>query len=147
MYQERKSLHRAYLKDEPELRRRHKGDRWLLIICALLLTIGLTVIYAIGPALSALNNVSSTYFTFKQLLAIGLSVVGFIIAATVPLKYWKIHYKWILGLAIFATLLAVVLPVNPQYPAHRWVRLGGFSFQSVELLKFGIIIWLSLIHI
>jgi len=143
MYQERKSLHRAYLKDEPELGRRHKGDRWLLIICALLLTIGLTVIYAIGPALSAINNVSSTYFTFKQLLAIGLSVVGFIIAATVPLKYWKIHYKWILGLAIFATLLAVVLPVNPQYPAHRWVRLGGFSFQSVELLKFSIIIWFA----
>jgi len=35
------------------------------------------------------------------------------------------------------------MPVNPSYPAHRWVRLGIFSFQSVELLKFAILIWLA----
>ncbi len=35
------------------------------------------------------------------------------------------------------------MPVNPLYPAHRWVRLGSFSFQSVELVKFAVMIWLA----
>jgi cell division protein FtsW len=35
------------------------------------------------------------------------------------------------------------MPVNPQYPAHRWVRFGSLSFQSVELLKFALLIWLA----
>jgi cell division protein FtsW len=42
-----------------------------------------------------------------------------------------------------ATVLALIMPVNPNYPAHRWVRLGSLSFQSVELLKFAVLIWLS----
>jgi cell division protein FtsW len=46
-------------------------------------------------------------------------------------------------LAGLATLMALLLPVDPAYPAHRWVRLGGFSFQSVELLKFAVLIWLA----
>jgi cell division protein FtsW len=45
--------------------------------------------------------------------------------------------------AAVATLLAIVLPVNPNYPAHRWVRLGSFSFQSVEVLKFALLVWLA----
>jgi cell division protein FtsW len=35
------------------------------------------------------------------------------------------------------------MPVNEQYPAHRWIRMAGFSFQSVELLKFAGILWLA----
>jgi cell division protein FtsW len=42
-----------------------------------------------------------------------------------------------------ATTLALIIPVNPAYPAHRWVRLGSLSFQSVELVKFAILIWLA----
>ena len=143
MHPERRRLHRAYIKDEPQLGRRHKPDYWLVVICAFLLVIGLTVLYAIGPALSILNNVSTSYYTNRQLIAIVLSVVVFLIFSSVPLHIWKQHYKIILGVALMGTLLAIVLPVNPQYPAHRWVRLGGLSFQSVELLKFAIIIWFA----
>lgn len=143
MQPERRRINRAYIKDEPQLGRRHKPDYWLVVICAFLLVIGLTVLYAIGPALSILNNVSTSYYTNRQLIAIALSVIVFLIFSIVPLHIWKQHYKIILGIALMGTLLAVVMPVNPQYPAHRWVRLGGLSFQSVELLKFAIIIWFA----
>jgi cell division protein FtsW len=49
----------------------------------------------------------------------------------------------LLAVAAFATLVALVMPVNPSYPAHRWVRLGSLSFQSVELVKFAVLIWLA----
>ncbi|MGH7193284.1 MAG: FtsW/RodA/SpoVE family cell cycle protein, partial [Candidatus Saccharimonadales bacterium] len=73
----------------------------------------------------------------------GLSAVAFMITYKVPLVWWRRIYKPLLIAAGAATLLALVLPINPAYPAHRWVRLGGLSFQSVELVKFAVLIWLS----
>jgi len=125
------------------LGRKHRPDYWLLIWCAVLLAIGLVVVYAISPALSVAYHVSSNYYVSKQLLAIGLSLVAFVITARVPLMWWRQAYKPLLVVAGLATLLAMALPVNPAYPAHRWVRLGGLSFQSVELLKFAVMIWLA----
>jgi cell division protein FtsW len=126
-----------------DLGRRHRPDFWLLILCAGLLCIGLIVVYAIGPALSMVHHVSSSYYVGKQMIAILLSLVAFGITAKVPLTYWRQAYKPIVIIAAFATLLALVMPVNPAYPAHRWVRLGAFSFQSVELVKFAVLLWLA----
>jgi cell division protein FtsW len=125
------------------LGRKHRPDYWLLTLCVTLLAIGLIVVYAISPALSAANHVGSSYYVGKQLLAIGLSAVAFIITSQVPLGWWRQAYKPLLVIAGVATLLALILPVNPAYPAHRWVRLGNFSFQSVELVKFAVMIWLA----
>jgi cell division protein FtsW len=103
----------------------------------------LIVVYAISPALAITNNVSADYYVDKQAIAIALSLVAFAVTAKVPLKTWRRAYKPLLIFAGLATLLALALPVNPLYPAHRWVRLGSFSFQSVELVKFAGMIWVA----
>ena len=134
------------LNSRPEptpVSRRHKPDYWLVILCVILLTIGLVVVYAISPALSESAHVSGNYYVFKQLIAIGLSLVAFLATSQIPLDTWRRIYKPLLVVAGLATLVALVMPVNPNYPAHRWVRLGSFSFQSVELLKFAVLIWLA----
>ena len=125
------------------LGRKHRPDYWLLILCAALLAIGLIVVYAIGPALSIAHHVSSSYYVGKQLIAISLSVVAFLVTLKVPLSWWRQTYKPLLIVAGLATLLALIMPVNPAYPAHRWVRLGSFSFQSVEVVKFAVMVWLA----
>jgi len=126
-----------------ELGRRHKPDYWLVAFCSILLAVGLIVVYAISPALSASAKVSSNYYVTKQLIAIALSLVAFAITAQIPLARWRQWYKPLLVVAALVTLIAIVMPVNVQYPAHRWMRLGSFSFQSVELLKFALLIWLA----
>jgi cell division protein FtsW len=126
-----------------DLGRKHKPDYWLVALCVLLLAIGMMVVYAISPALSASTRVSGNYYVFKQLIAIGLSLVAFMVTSQIPVKYWRQAYKPLLILAGLTTLVAIAMPVNPQYPAHRWVRLGGLSFQSVELLKFALLMWLA----
>jgi cell division protein FtsW len=126
-----------------ELGRRHRPDFWLLVLCAVLLAIGLIVVYAIGPALGRTQHVSSSYYVNKQLLAIGLSLVAFVVTSRIPLQWWRQAYKPLLAVAGIATALALIIPVNPAYPAHRWVRLGSFSFQSVELVKFAVMIWFA----
>jgi cell division protein FtsW len=129
--------------DDSASARRHKPDYWLVTLCVILLAIGLVVVYAISPALSESAHVGNNYYVFKQLIAIGLSLVAFLVTSQVPLRRWKQLYKPLLVVAGVATLIALVMPVNPSYPARRWVHLGSFSFQSVELLKFAVLIWLA----
>jgi cell division protein FtsW len=123
--------------------RRHRPDYILLILMLMLLGIGVIVVYAISPALAAEGTTSASYFVTHQILAIILGLVAFVIIDRVPIEYWQKLTKPLLILSGFATLLALVMPVNTQYPAHRWIRIGTFSFQSVELLKFALIIWLA----
>lgn len=131
-------------RSRPEVQaRRHRPDYWLLVIVAFLVVIGLTVVYAISPALSATSGGSANHYVSRQILAIGLSIVAFFVTARVPLRQWQRWQKPLLILAAVGTFIALVTPVVPAYPAHRWIRLGGLSLQSVEALKFALLIWLG----
>ncbi|HET8991520.1 MAG TPA: putative peptidoglycan glycosyltransferase FtsW [Candidatus Saccharimonadales bacterium] len=128
---------------ELTLGRKHRPDYWLMIWGLTLMVIGIVVLYAISPALAQTNHVSNNYYLIKQLIAVFLSFIAFYATYKIPLKLWRTYYKPLLIFAGLATLIALAMPVNPAYPAHRWVRLGGFSFQSVEIVKFAGLIWLA----
>lgn len=128
---------------DSETVRRHRPDYWLVVLALLLVTIGLTVVYAIGPALSATNGGSGTHYVSRQLIAIVMSAVAFIVTARIPLKTWQRWQMPLLVIAALGTLVALIMPAPPQYPAHRWIQLGGLSLQSVEVLKFSLLIWMS----
>lgn len=123
--------------------RRHKPDYWLLILALALLGVGLIVVYSISPALGVEKGSNGNQYVLRQLIGIGLGLGLFAIAAKIPLHIWKSLSVPLLVVAGMATFLTLILPVNQEYPAHRWIRFGGFSFQSVELLKLAIIIWLA----
>jgi cell division protein FtsW len=123
--------------------RRHRPDYWLIVLALLLVAVGLTVVYAITPALSVTDGATGAHYVIRQLIAVGLSAVAFLITARIPLRVWQ---KWQMALLIVAalgTLVALVMPVLPQYPAHRWIRLGGLSLQSVEMVKFALLFYLG----
>jgi hypothetical protein len=65
----RRSLGGAQTRYADGVARRHKPDYWILIISALLLSIGLVVIYSISPGLSASQHISQSYFVTKQYLS------------------------------------------------------------------------------
>lgn len=123
--------------------RRHKPDYGLLLISVFLLVIGLIVVYAISPGLSAQKNLSENYFVTKQLTAIALGVVAFVAMANISLDRWKKFQKPLMVAAVVATAIALIMPVSAEYPAHRWIRFGGISLQSVELVKMALIVCLA----
>ena len=123
--------------------RRHRPDYWLVALCALLLSIGLIVVFSIGPAVAKSSGVSTNYYVNRQLIAVSLSIVAFLVTSKLPLGRWQSFTKPLLIAAIMATLLALISPLSAQYQEHRWVRLGSFTFQSVELVKFAIMIWFA----
>lgn len=128
--------------DAPSVHR-HRPDYQLLVISSILLAVGLIVVYAISPGLAAQGKASASFFVTHQLLTIGLGIVAFIIFANIPYFRLASLYKPLLIAAGAMTLLALVMPAPADYPAHRWIPLGSFSFQSVELVKFAILIYLS----
>lgn len=134
--------HPTYL-DNRDKTRRHRPDYWLLILTVALMAVGIIVVFSISPALEVEKGVDGNQYVIRQLIAVGLGVVIFAIAAAFPVQRWRQLYMPLLIIAGIATLITLILPVNDQYPAHRWIRLGGFSFQSVELLKFALIMWLA----
>lgn len=123
--------------------RRHKADVSLILLIGILLTVGLVVIYSISPILSheLLDGANRNYFVYGQLRHIAIGLVAFIVASQLPLKYWR---KWLPAISA-VTLFFLILMLIPQLGiseggATRWLGVGGFSFQPVELVKFTVII-------
>src|SRR5688572_19107446 len=116
--------------------RRHRPDYILLLLSVVLLVIGLIVVYAISPGLAAQQNVSENYYVTKQLVTMLLGFIAFGVVSQIPIKFWRTAGIPLVVIAGLATVAALVMPTSPDYPAHRWIRLGGQSFQSVELIKF-----------
>lgn len=123
--------------------RRHKPDHWLLVIGGLLMAIGLVVVYSISPALSASQHTGQSYFVIKQFIDVALGIATFAIASYLPLSLWPKSAKPLAYAALVGSLLVMVMPVDAVYQAHRWIRLGGFSFQVAELIKLAVLIGLS----
>lgn len=137
------AVRRTSVYDRNTSQRRHKPDYMIVILSALLLVIGLIVVYAISPGLAAQRALSENYYIAKQLTAIFIGTIAFTIAAVIPLGQLQRLQKPLIIAAAAATLIALLLPVTPEYPAHRWIRFGGLSLQSVEIIKSALLIWLA----
>ncbi len=142
MFQNQTNRRRVVVFGDQSQRRKHRPDYILLLLCVVFLVIGLIIIYAISPALIAQSQVSENYYISKQLIAVGLAVVTFLIMANTPVNFWK-RAQMPLIIIASASALAVRLFGEKVNGAYRWIQIGGISFQSVELIKFALLIWLA----
>lgn len=139
--------------------RKHRPDYSIIAYAALLVMIGLIIIFAIGPQRANLlnessgSNLSDSHFIVKQTVGVALAVVAFF-AFSFLFRFEKIlQYKaWIFGAGIAASLLLVlfgnILHVESvaqcALGACRWLIIPGVgTFQPAELLKFGVLIYLA----
>jgi cell division protein FtsW len=117
--------------------RKHRPDYGLVVIASILLGIGLVVMYSISPALAAQGGgVSSNYFVTKQFIATVLGLIVFIIASRIPLVLWERWQKLLIIVAFVLSFGAIIMGGM----GSRWIPMGLFSFQPVELVKFTLII-------
>lgn len=123
--------------------RRHKPDHWLFVLAALLLGVGSVVVYSISPALAASQRISQNYFISKQLIGVGLGLAAFAFAAFFPARRWLALTTPLAAAAVIASIFVLFTPLNDIYQAHRWINVGGFSFQVAELIKLALLLWLA----
>lgn len=123
--------------------RRHKPDYGLLVITSLLLVVGVVVVYSISPGLAASQGVSQSYFITKQLLDVAIAAAAFVVAAMLPVSFWRKITKPLIIAAVVGAVIVMLTPIDSVYQAHRWIRVGPISFQVAELIKLALIIWLA----
>lgn len=138
----RRPLHTEVRAQETAWPRRHRPDYGLLLLMIILLAIGLVVIYSISPGLSQSGHVSQNYYISKQLIAVALGVVAFIVVSAMPIGVWK-RLQTPLIVAAAASAIAVRLVGQQVNGAYRWIQIGGISFQSAELIKMALLISLA----
>jgi cell division protein FtsW len=119
---------------EPQVRK-HRPDYGLVVIACILLAVGLVVMYSISPALAS-SKVSGNYYVFKQFIAILLGLAALVITARIPLSFWE---RWQKPL-IVATFITSLGTIASGGLSSRWIQLGLFSFEPVELIKFIMIV-------
>ncbi len=123
--------------------RKHRPDYTLLVPCSLLLVIGLIVVYSISPGLAVARGVDENYFISKQLLAIGLGILAFLVCSFVSVRLLKSARNILIAATIVAVIFAQFFGEEIN-GASRWIVVGGISFQVAELIKLVLIIWLGM---
>ena len=131
------------------MKKEKKIDRFFLIIVFLLITIGAAIFISASLGILVKNkDVFYSVLRNQLVLGLGLGLVGMYLCTKIDYKIWR-KYSLVIFIASILLTLAVFIPTLGlrHGGAERWVQFGGFSFQPVEFLKFGFIIyfaaWLS----
>ena len=83
-------------------------------------------------------------YIIKQLVNLCISLFLAVVVLTIPLKTWTRFYWFGWVISLFLVVLVLVPGVGYEVKgATRWVRIGGFSLQAVEVAKFGLMIFLA----
>ncbi len=129
--------------------REKKVDKFFLIIIFLLLALGVAMFVSASLGILAKNEKTFYAVLFSQLvLGLGLGFLGMYFCFKINYKFWR-RFSFLFFLGSILLTAAVFIPSLgwSHGGAERWIQLGPISFQPVEFLKFGFVIyfaaWLS----
>ena len=118
-------------------------DRWLFTVTMLLVFVGLVMVFS-ASAVMARERFGSPYaFLSKQLIWAVAGLAAMVVTMRVDYKRYK-HPALVFSLMGVTTLLLIsVFFLDRSHNTHRWIHLGGFSFQPSELAKPVLILFLA----
>ncbi|HSX01397.1 MAG TPA: FtsW/RodA/SpoVE family cell cycle protein, partial [Candidatus Saccharimonas sp.] len=126
--------------------RAHHPDYVIALLVAVLLAIGLVMMYSVSPILShsLTGSVDRNYYFVNQIKYIGLGLVAWVAGSLVPYPVWRKWAPILLGAAM-VSVLALLVPglSHTTNGATRWIDLGVVSFQPAELLKLALVLYLA----
>ena len=130
--------------------REKKIDKFFLTTVIILICLGMAMF--ISASLGFLTRNEKTFYSvlFTQLvLGLGMGLVGMYFTYKIDYKFWRKYSLYVFLGSIAITALVFVPHLGWTHGgATRWIKLGPLgTFQPVELLKFGFIVyfaaWLS----
>ena len=132
---------RGNLSRKPaKLRRQSRAGRMdisFFFLVIVLMTIGLIMVFSASYATSLNENDSGISIVMRQVLFVGLGLVGMFVISYIPYHLYQKLYKLIFFVCLVLTLIACFF--RDERGANRWIDFGVFTFQPSEALKFGLI--------
>ena len=119
------------------------ATRFFLSACLLTL-LGLFFVFSVSQV-HALNLTGNQYFFVQQQLQwVVVGMAGLLLLWRVHPDVWErsalLLYTSSLSLLVFTFLPGLGMEING---ARRWIGIGSFSFQPVELVKFALVMYLA----
>lgn len=124
---------------------RTKSDKIFISLLFALLLVGVFVFTSASLGIYA-KNANLFYSMVMNQLLLGLlgGLMAFYAFSKVPYRIWKKYAYHIFAFSIVVTLLVFVPGIGFEHGgAKRWIHLFSQSFQPSELLKFGLVLFLS----
>lgn len=134
--------------------RKHKGRFSIIVVMAILMAIGLIVMYTIGPVRANFQNAAAgkelypeSYYFVHQLISVGLSLAAFILMTKIPYKkfvdkasvlFW---FSMALCLILFVCGKLNIPLAQCTNGACRWINLGQISVQPADIVKFALVFY------
>lgn len=114
------------------------------IITLILIGCGLISIYS-TTAIFAEQNIGDAFFFFRrQLLWVVVGFLALFIAMRIKYDFLRKISKPLLILGVFLLILVLFPQIGREAGgARRWLSLGGFSFQPVEIVKLFLVVYLA----
>ena len=114
-------------------------DEGLLWVAALLLLIGLVMVYSASIAFaegSKFTGYRAHYFLLRHAVSLGVGLIAAWVAFQVPIAIWQ---RFALPLFLFGVALLVLVLIpgvgRSVNGAQRWISLGFTTLQPSELMK------------
>jgi cell division protein FtsW len=118
-------------------------DRWMFTVTAILVFIGLVMVFSASAVMAKERYGSAYEFLLKQLVWAVAGLVAMFVAMRVDYRRLK-HPAFVFPLVGFTTLLLIsVFFLDRTHGTHRWFHLGPISFQPSELAKPALIFFLA----
>lgn len=116
----------------------------MLILVLLFVAVGILIVYDVSTAESLSLYGDKFFVARQQLLRAFLGVIGMLACARIPTVFWKKIGIFVFGGALVLLALVLLPGIGSVISgAKRWIVIGPFPFQPSELMKMGLIFYLS----
>jgi len=118
-------------------------DKPLALLLSVLVLGGALIFASAAFGLLARGNGNISSVVFNHLiLGIGAGLIGLIFASSIQYRHWRALAPYIYVFSLIATALVFVPSIGMEYGGgKRWIDVFGVSFQPVEILKIGAVIF------
>jgi len=128
-----------------KLRRPALSVEWyLFFLTCILCVIGLLFVFEASVAEAYASFGNQFYFVKQQAISFVIGLVGLGVGTLIPTVFWKKISPAMYALSVFLLILVFIPGIGFEVNgARRWIEVAGFSFQPVEVVKFGMIIFFA----
>ena len=120
------------------------AGKLMMLIVAILMCIGIVIVYSSGAEWAKKQYSSSEYFLWRQLAFSALGIITVLMVAQLDYHIFCKTSKIILLVSIMLLALLLVLKAGGRYSkAARWIEFGPFTFQVSDFAKYALIFHFS----
>jgi len=109
-------------------------DRWTLAAAALLVLVGVMLIFAASPAVAEGRNYPPYHYVQRHVVFLPFAAAALILTSMLSVRGIRRLAITIFGFAIFLMILTIA--IGPETKgAQRWLNFAGISIQPSEFIK------------